>query len=125
MTSRKHFSTSQNLTWSSTRENLSIDVSITIVGLKSTKPGRFLFSAYRHSGHGQNSISNFFEKIQIFGVSMCCSICEDLSIALSITNAGLISTKPERFLFSVYRQNSISNIFEKKSTFWVSMLYYL
>ena len=42
---------------SSTREDLSIDVSITNVGLILAKPGRFLFSGYE-----QNSIWNFFEK---------------------------------------------------------------
>ena len=42
--------------WCSSREDLSIDVSITNVGLISTKPGRFLFSAYGKSGYGQNSI---------------------------------------------------------------------
>ena len=35
---------------------------------------------------------------------------EDLSIDVSFTNVGLISTKPVRFLFSEYRQNSISSI---------------
>ena len=38
----------------STREDLSVDVSITYVGLILTKPGRFLFSAYGNSGYGQN-----------------------------------------------------------------------
>ena len=77
----------------STRENLSVDVSITNVGLISTKPGRFLFSAYGKSGYGQNSISNFFEKKnQIFGLPWC-STREDLSIDVSITNVGLILTK--------------------------------
>ena len=32
--------------WSSTREDLSVDVSITYVELILTKPGRFLFSGY-------------------------------------------------------------------------------
>ena len=40
----------------STREDLSVDVSITYVGLILTKPGRFFFSAYGNSGYGQNSI---------------------------------------------------------------------
>ena len=64
-----------------TREDLSVDVSITNVGLISTKPGRFLFSAYGNSGYGQNSISsilNFLKKFQIFGFP-CCSTREDLS----------------------------------------------
>ena len=59
-----------------------------------TKPGWFLFSGYEHSGYGQNSILNFFEKKKnnFFGFS-CCSICEDLSIDVSITNVQLILTK--------------------------------
>ena len=51
-------------------EDLSVDVSITNVGLILTKPGRFLFSAYGNSGYGQNSISsisNFLKKNHIFG----------------------------------------------------------
>ena len=49
----------------STREDLSVDVSITNVGLILTKPGRFRFSAYGKSEYGQNSISsisNFLKK---------------------------------------------------------------
>ena len=79
----------------STREDLSVDVSITYVGLISTKPGRFLFSAYGNSGYGQNSISsisNFLKKIHIFGFPWC-STREDHSIDASITNVGLILTK--------------------------------
>ena len=82
----------------STRSDLSIDVSITIVGLILTKVGWFqLF------GTSQNSISNFFEKNQIFGFP-CCSTREDLSIDVSITNVGLILTKLWLFLFSGYGQ---------------------
>ena len=54
----------------STREDLSVDVSNTNVGLVLTKPGRFLFSAYGNSGYGQNSISsisNFLKKITFLG----------------------------------------------------------
>ena len=53
-----------------TSEDLSVDVSITYVGLILTKPGRFRFSAYGNSGYGQNSIlsiSNFLKKFHIFG----------------------------------------------------------
>ena len=71
---------------------LSVDISITYVGLILTKPGRFRFSAYGNSGHGQNSISNFLKKFHIFGFPWC-STCEDLSIDVSITNVGLILTK--------------------------------
>ena len=79
----------------STREDLSVDVSITYVGLILTKPGRFRFSAYGNSGYGQNSIpsiSNFLENFHIFGFA-CCSTRKDHSIDVSITNVGLILTK--------------------------------
>ena len=79
----------------STREDLSIDVSITYVGLMLTKPGRFLFSAYGNSGYRQNSISsisNFLKKFYISGFPWC-STREDLSIDVPITNVGLILTK--------------------------------
>ena len=78
-----------------TLEDLSIDVSITNVGLILTKPGRFLFSAFGNSGYGQNSISsisNFLNKFHIFGFPWC-STREDLSIDVSITNVGLILMK--------------------------------
>ena len=78
--------------WRSTREDLSIDVSITIVGLILTKPGRFFFSAYGNSGYGQNSISKFLKKFHISGFPWC-STREDLSIDVSITNVELILTK--------------------------------
>ena len=79
----------------STREDLSVDVSITYVGLTLTKPGRFCFSDYGNLGYGQNlisSISNFLENFHIFGFPWS-STCEDLSIDVSITNVGLILTK--------------------------------
>ena len=74
--------------WCSTYENLSIDVSITNVGLILTKLWWFLFSGYRNSGYGQNSfssISNFLKKFHIFGFPWC-STHENLSIDVSITN---------------------------------------
>ena len=99
----------------STREDLSIDVSITNVGLILTKLRWFqLF------GTSQNSISNFFW-------FPWCSTREDLSIDALITNVGLTSTKPGRFLFSGYGHNKnspISSFFEKNQHFKVSMLYY-
>ena len=54
-----------------------------------------LISALWHkSKYKSNLILNFFEeKNQIFGFSWC-SIREDLSIDVSITNVGLILTKP-------------------------------
>ena len=118
------FSTSQNKSWiqfrtflkknpifwfpcCSTREDLSVDVSITYVGLILTKPGRFRFSAYGNSGYGQNSISsisNFLKKFHISGFPLC-STREDLSIDVSITNVGLILTKIRRFQLFVKSQN--------------------
>ena len=63
----------------------------------------------------------FFLKNQIFG-SPSCSTLENLSKDVPITNVGLISEKPGRFLFSGYRPNSISlisNFFEKKNQIFV------
>ena len=99
----------------STREDLSVDVSITYVGLILTKPGRFFFSAYGNSGYGQNSISsisNFLNKFHISGFPWC-STREDHSIDVSITNVGLILTKLRWFQLFVKSQNS--NFFEKKN----------
>ena len=108
----------------STREDLSVDVSITYVGLILTKPGRFLFSAYGNPGYGQNSISsilNLLKKISHFGFSWC-STREDHSIDVSITNEGLILTKLRWFQLFVKSQNSNFKLFwKKKSNFWVSM----
>ena len=94
--------------WCSTREDLSIDVSITNVGLILTKLWWFPLFV-------KSQISNFFEKnFKFFGFP-CCSTREDLSIDVSITNVGLILTKLWWFLFSAYGnsgygQNSISSI---------------
>ena len=71
----------------STREDLSVDVSITYVGVILTKPGRFLFSAYWNSGYGENSIpsiTNLLKNFHIFGFPWC-STREDNSIDVSIT----------------------------------------
>ena len=100
----------------STREDLSVDVSITYVGLILTKPGWFLFSAYGNSGYGQDSISsnsNFLKIFHIFGFPWC-STREDLSIHVSITNVGLILTKLRRFQLFVKSQNSNFELFWKK-----------
>ena len=100
----------------STREDLSIDVSITNAGQISTKPGRFFFSAYGNSGYGQNSISsisNFLKKFHIPGFPWC-STREDLSIDVSITNVGLILTKLRWFQLFVKSQNSNFELFWKK-----------
>ena len=101
----------------STREDLSVDVSITYVGLVLTKPGRFLFSAYGNSGYGQNSISsisNFLKTNHIFGFPWS-STREDHSIDASITNVGLILTKLRWF-----QQIRITNFFGNKFKFLVS-----
>ena len=109
----------------STREDLSVDVSITIVGLILTKPGRFRFSAYGNLGYRQNSISlisNFLKKIHIYGFPWC-NTREDHSIDVSITNVGLILTKLRWFQLFVKSQNSNFELFWKKKTnFWVSMV---
>ena len=100
----------------STREDLSVDVSITNVGLMLTMPGRFFFSAYGNKGYGQNSISsisNFFKKNSHISGFPWCSTREDLSIDVSITNVGLILTKLRWFQLFVKSQNS--NFFEKKN----------
>ena len=77
----------------STREDLSIDVSITNVGLILTKLRWFQLLV-------KIRISNFFEKKnQIFGFPWC-STREDLSIDVLITNVGLILTKLWWYLFS-------------------------
>ena len=65
------------------------------------KPGRFFFS-----GYGQNSISsisNFFEKINFLGFHAVVLV-KTFPIDESITDVGLISTKPGRFFFSGYGQ---------------------
>ena len=109
----------------STREDLSVDISITNVGLILTKLRWFLFSAYGNSGYGQNSISsisNFLKNFHISGFP-CCSTREDLSIDASITNVGLILMKLRWFQLFVKSQNSNFELFwKKKSIFWVSMV---
>ena len=110
----------------STREDLSVDVSITYVGLILTKPGRFRFSAYGNSGYGQNSISsisNFWKNFHIFGFPWW-SIREDHFIDVSITNVGLMLTKLRWFQLFVKSQNSNFELFWKKSNFRVSMELY-
>ena len=107
----------------STLEDLSVDISITYVGLILTKPGRFFFSAYGNSGYGQNSISsisNFLKKIHIFGFPWR-STREDLSIDASITNVRLILTKLRWFQLFVKIQKS-ELFWKKKTNFGVSML---
>ena len=108
----------------STREDLSVDVSITYVWLILTKPGRFRFSAYGNSWYRQNSISsisNFLKKFHIFGFPWC-TTGEDHSIDVSITNVGLILTKLRWFQLFFKNQNSNFELFWKKnSNFRVSV----
>ena len=93
--------------WCSTREDHSIDVSITNVGLILTKLRWFqLFDKSQNS-----NFELFWKKNQIFRCPWC-STREDLSIDVSITNVGLILTKLRGFQLFVKSQNS--NFFEKK-----------
>ena len=78
----------------------------------------FHFSAYGNSGYRQNtisSISNFLKKFHIFGFPWC-STREDNSIAVSITNVGLILTKLRWFQVFVKSQNSNFELFWKKKS---------
>ena len=87
--------------WCSTRENLSIDVLITNVGLILTKLRWFqLFVKSQNS-----NFELFWKKNQIFGFPWCSTLSihstrEDLSIDVSITNVGLILTKLWWYFFS-------------------------
>ena len=96
----------------STRKDLSIDVSITNVGLILTKLKWFqLFVKSRNS-----NFELFWKKNHIFGFP-CCTTREDLSIDVSITNVGLILTKLRWFQLFVKSQNSNFELFWKKIQF--------
>ena len=82
----------------STREALSINVSITIVGL-------ILMTKF--------NFELFGKKNQLFGFQ-CCSTREDLSIDVSITIVGVILTKVRWFQLFVTNQNSNFELFWKK-----------
>ena len=94
----------------STREDLSVDISITYVGLILTKLRWFQLFV-----KSQNSNFKLFwkKKNQIFGFPWC-STREDLSIDESITNVGLILTKLRWFQHFVKSQNSNFELFWKK-----------
>ena len=94
--------------WCSTREDHSIDVSITYVGLILTKLRWFQLFVI-----SQNSNFELFWKNQIIGFPWC-SNREDLSIDVLITNVGLILTKLRRFQLFVKSQNSNFELFWKK-----------
>ena len=96
--------------WCSTREDLSIDVSITNVGLILTKLK--WFQLFETSSKVKIRISNFFEINQIFGFPWC-STHEDLSIDVSITNVGLTLTKLWWFQLFVRSQNSNFELYWK------------
>ena len=104
--------------WCSTRQDHSIDVSITNVGLILTKLRWFqLFVKSQNS-----NFELFWEKFKLFGFPWC-STREDLSIDVSITNVGLILTKLRWFQLFVKSQNLNFELFwKKKSNFWVSMV---
>ena len=92
----------------STREDHSIDVSITNVGLISTKLRWFQLFV-----KSQNSNFELFKKNQIFGFPWC-STSENFSIDVSITNVGLILTKLRWFQLFVKRHISNFELFWKK-----------
>ena len=109
----------------STREDLSVDVSITNVGLILTKPGRFFSRHTETRGTDRIQFCQFriFWKIFTFSVFPWCSTREDHSIYVSITNVGLILTKLRWFQLFNKSQNSNFELFwNKKSIFWVSMV---
>ena len=98
--------------WCSTRKDLSIDVSITNVGLILTKLRWFqLFVKSQNS-----NFELFWKKNQIFGFPWC-STRENLSIDVSITNVGLILTKLMWFQLFVKSQNSNFELFWEKFKF--------
>ena len=93
----------------STREDLSVDVSITNVGLILTKLRWFqLFVKSQNS-----NFELFWKKNQIFGFPWC-STRQNLSIDVSITNVGLILTKLRWFQLFVKSQNSNFKFLWKK-----------
>ena len=96
--------------WCSTREDLTIDVPITNVGLILTKLRWFqLFIKSQNS-----NFELFWKKNQILGFPWC-STREDLTIDVPITNVGLILTKLRWFQLFVKSQNSNFKLFWKKN----------
>ena len=104
----------------STHEDLSVDVSITYVGLILTKTGRLFFLGIRKLRvRTEFNFFNFelFEKKIPISVFPWCSTREDHSIDVSITNVGLILTKIRWFQLFVKSQNSNFELFWKKFEF--------
>ena len=62
---------------------------------------------FQYFSTSQNSISTFYEKKFQFSGFSCSSTREDLSIEVSITTVGLISTKLEWFQHFGTSQNLI------------------
>ena len=87
----------------STREDLSIDVSITYVGLIMTKPGRFRLDRIQF-----RQFRTFWKKFTFLGFHGVVATREDLSI----TNVGLILTKLWWLLFSGCGQT------DRQTGFW-------
>ena len=89
-----------------------------------------MISALQHkSKYKSNSISNFFEKNQIFWFP-CCSTREDLSVDVLITNVRTDIDKARAISFLGIRKLGVRTefnfvnfeLFEKFSHFWVSMV---
>ena len=95
------------------REDLSVDVSITYVGLILTKSGRFFFLGIRKLGVWTEFNFVNCEFFEIFGFPWC-STRENLSIDVSITNVGLILTKLRWFQLFVKSQNLNFELFWRK-----------
>ena len=105
--------------WCSSREDLTVDVSITYVGLILTKPGRFFSRHTKTRGTDRIQFSQFRTFLKNFHISgfPWCSTREDLSIDVSITNVGLRLTKLRWFQLFVKSQNSNFELFWKKIYF--------
>ena len=96
----------------STREDISIDVSITNVELILTKLRWFqLFVKSQNS-----NFELFWKKITFLGFDGVVLVIEDLSIDVSITNVGLILTKLWWVLFSGYGQTDGQT--DRQTRFW-------
>ena len=96
----------------STREDLSVDVSITYVGLILTKLGRFFLGIRKLRVRTEFNFVKF-EIVHISGFP-CCSTRKHHSIDVSITNVGLILTKLRWFQLFVKSQNLNFKHFWKK-----------
>ena len=103
-----------------TSEDLSVDVSITYVGLILTKPGGF-FSRHTETRGTERiqfrQFQTFWKNFTFLGFHGVASTREDHSIDVSITNVGLILTKLRWFQLFVKSQNSNLELFWKKIKF--------